>query len=477
MQQYQKFAQYLNQVITQAGLHKNEMIRNLGIDRSSYFQILKGNRLPTREQYQNLKQLLLLPKEENIVLDDLYYRAILGEDTWDNIRHVSGFIKVLSESEKPRPVNAVSPVSFTMQNSRPEIIRFLQGREGVQAGIEEILYAALSEKKLDFFMPASADIFYDLLRQMIPRVTADCTIRQLTGLPGGRIADRTEAISVFQGLLAYLSARTNIHLECRYYYNSVSNISDIGLLYPWYVICGNNVLIISSDFRNAVFSKDTEFASAYSAQFEQAYGESTPMLKNYGLLEQNLRTIREFLKGKQEVNYEALPCIAMIATPDKIRKYVIPQAQEELIAHCEQLQRDETMIDISSFSGLRYFLKVRKIPEIPDAYMKEIDLQDLLWYTDILLERLGTTLHMIDETRIPAAYDWDITIIEDTSVLIHHHNFDTIIIDEKNIVDIFTSFAQHIAETPYIMDDEKARKELLDIRSELMMQLQKESQM
>ena len=48
------------------------------------------------------------------------------------------------------------------------------------------------------------------------------------------------------------------------------------------------------------------------------------------------------------------------------------------------------------------------------------------------------------------------------------------ILDEKNIVDMFTSFAVHIPETSYVLEEEKARKELLDIRSELAQQLQRE---
>lgn len=472
MNHYERFSQYLNMLIEQAGLHKNKMVRLLEIDRSSYFQILKGRRLPTKKQYRKLKELLFLPKEEKERLDDLYCRASFGEKTWEDILRVRTLIQVLCDNELKNQTDAsgrkkADEYSTQSDMDYPSDTRFLQGESAVRAGITEIFKRSGSTGTLDYFMPASANAFYELLNAHLAGAGHELHVRELSGLPGGRAADINEAQGVFNGLRTYLSLSSDISLECRYYYNSVSKISDIGLLYPWFIICGNCVLMLSADLLGAVITYDAEIVKAFSAQFEKAFSESTPLMRNYGSLEQNLGAIREFLKGRCEVNYEAIPCIAMIATPDMIRKYVIPQAQGELIAHCSTLQRDETMIDVSSISGLKRFLRERRIPEIPSEFMSRIETEDLIWYVDILLERLGETLFIIDESRISAAYDWDITIIEEYSVLIHHHNFDTIILDEKNLVDMFTSFAQNITETPFVMDTEKARKELLEIRSEL----------
>lgn len=479
MYQYERFSQFLKEAVDRTGLHNNEMIRSLGIDRSSYYQFLKGTRLPTKEQYQALKHFMLLPKEEIMQLDDVYFRSVLGENTWEDILNVREFVKMLSKASYPSGLgseNLISDIPETGgKNDRStdrQTVRFLRGQKEVEAGIEEVLHEALQEKKLDYHMPVSADTFYILLRKLAVRAGKDMEVRQLAGLQGGRIADRKEAAGIFRGLLGFLSSRPDIYPECRYYYNAAGKISDSGLLYPWYIISGNIVLMISSDFCSGVFSCDEELAKAFSEQFGKAFSESVPLMKKYGALEQNLRAVREFLQGKKEVNYEAIPCTAMIATPQMIRKYVIPQAQEALIQHCEALQKDETMIDISSITGLKKFIETKRIPEIPEAFMRPVETEDLIWYMDNVLERLGSTLFIIDESRIPPVYDWDITIIEGYSVLIHQHNFDTIIVDEKNIVDIFTSFAQNISETPFVMDMEKARKELLDIRSELVLQLQ-----
>ncbi len=477
MKQYDRFARVLNTAITQSGLQKNEMIRILEIDRSSYFQFLKGNRLPTKEQYNMLKKILLLPKEDMVQMDEQYYRAVLGEDVWENIQQVRHCVGILAERHEIDAIRE-SIASSDEQNLPSDnglLIRYLQSHDEVKKAVADILAEAITADGLDFYIPISADAFFDQMGRMMTKGGHRIRMRWLTGLRGGRIDDQKEAMSVFQGLLFFLSAQTDIHLECRYYYNSVSKVSDIGLLYPWYILTGKNVLMISQDFRKAVCVQDEQFAKAYADRFEQAFADSTPMLKNYGSLEQNLQAIREFLKGKREVNYEAIPCTAMIATPEMIRKYVIPQAQEALIAHCSALQRDETMIDVSSISGLGTFLKTRKIPEIPEAYMREVEPEDLIWYVDNLLKRLGSTLFIIDEDRILPAYDWDITIIEEYSVLIHHHNYETIIIDEKNIVDIFTSFARNILESPFVLDAEKARKELLKIRTGLVREIQSDS--
>lgn len=483
MKPYEKFAKYLGVLVEDAGLHKNEMIRNLGIDRSTYFQILRGDRLPTREQYQRLRRSLLLPKKEEDQLDDLYFRMVLGEDISDDIGHVWDLIRFLSEIEQDtvseNGVLETSLEKLAKADVKPDVwesTRMLAGRQEVEVGIGKVLYEALSSAGLDFYMPSAADAFFGHLKQFLQLCRNELQVRQIVTFPGGRIGDKTEVAGILEKLLIFLSAGTNLHYACSYYYHAIDRDSDIGLLYPWYVICDNCILMVSADFRSALYSENETVIRAYRERFEQAFQEGTPLIRNYGALEQNLRAIKDFLQGN-EVNYEAIPCIAMIATPENIRKYVIPEAQELLIAHCTAMQQDEHMTDYASFSGVRRFFETGLIPEIPSAFMRPVDQEYYLVYLDILLERLGDTLFMIDESKIPAVHDWDITIVEEASVLIHRHNFDTIILDEKNIVDMFTAFARNLPQTAYIMDTEKARKELLDLRAEVMMELKQKEAM
>lgn len=130
MKRYERFANLLNTLIDSADLHKNEMIRNPDIDRSSYFRILRGDRLPTRSQYRKLKRILVLEKNEEISLDDLYDRMALGEDACDDIALVRSLLQQLADAQTGTVLREV------------------------EAGIEEVLIDASAEGVLDFCMPS-----------------------------------------------------------------------------------------------------------------------------------------------------------------------------------------------------------------------------------------------------------------------------------------------------------------------------------
>ena len=77
-----RFVELLNSYIERSDITKNSLIESVGIDRSTFFQILSGKRLPTNRQLLDIINKLDIANVEKDRLIDYYERESLGEDVY-----------------------------------------------------------------------------------------------------------------------------------------------------------------------------------------------------------------------------------------------------------------------------------------------------------------------------------------------------------------------------------------------------------
>lgn len=82
------FSEYLNNCINKylAGseLSKNDLISTCKVNRSTFFQCMRGMRVPTQELFQTLLEILQLSPGEEAKLRQLYYIAQIGEPVYQS---------------------------------------------------------------------------------------------------------------------------------------------------------------------------------------------------------------------------------------------------------------------------------------------------------------------------------------------------------------------------------------------------------
>lgn len=69
------FRELLNKHVDNITVSKNTMIKATGVDRSTFFQILSGKRIPTAEQFENIIEQLEIATVEKMELREAYKRA------------------------------------------------------------------------------------------------------------------------------------------------------------------------------------------------------------------------------------------------------------------------------------------------------------------------------------------------------------------------------------------------------------------
>ena len=89
----------LSDLLSQASESKNYVIRETGIDRSTFYQILRGNRIATEDQIERICEYIHPDAATYGKLIDCYEEERVDAKTYQNRQHVKQFFNSLSEEE------------------------------------------------------------------------------------------------------------------------------------------------------------------------------------------------------------------------------------------------------------------------------------------------------------------------------------------------------------------------------------------
>ena len=89
----------LSDLLSQASESKNYVIRETGIDRSTFYQILRGNRIATEDQIERICEYIHPDAATYDKLIDCYEEERVDAKTYQNRQHVKQFFNSLSEEE------------------------------------------------------------------------------------------------------------------------------------------------------------------------------------------------------------------------------------------------------------------------------------------------------------------------------------------------------------------------------------------
>ena len=89
----------LSDLLSQASESKNYVIRETGIDRSTFYQILRGNRVATEDQIERICEYIHPDAETYDKLIDCYEEERVDAKTYQSRQYVKQFFNSLSEEE------------------------------------------------------------------------------------------------------------------------------------------------------------------------------------------------------------------------------------------------------------------------------------------------------------------------------------------------------------------------------------------
>lgn len=386
------FNEELKEIISRLFPSKNQLIRDLGFDRSIFFKILSGDRLPTEEQFSLILHLIVKKgtSEDSIYkenpgllqndLDSLivsYLSARLDSSSYQLWEVVRAFIVLTNRTisaQFPDETGTGSPSS----RAHSEV------SSAVETKVHDFIIRELScdHAGLDFCLsPALIDRFgiYAFFDKVLP---FHPMVRQILGLPAGE--NSLESISVmlrnfaqFVGLLDSDSSRLVTY--CTTDSASVRK-SDI---FPYYLLGKDRLLLISDDGSSCAPVTDPVLIQEWHRRFESVIHSITPLflpVDDYMGLAQELLILNKKITEIPVIFAADRPCFWQLVTPEIIERYtndpVITAFGKE---YARTIQSCPNFYTIFSPDGLKAFRKDCFISEaglnlqLDDDDMKALD--------------------------------------------------------------------------------------------------------
>ena len=116
------FHSLLNSIIDSQSVTKNSLINETGIDRSSFYQILSGKRIPTKDQITSIIRQLDISAADEMALYDAFYLERLGETNYHYLKFTEKCLKVIGSPyiDANASNNQTPSCSLELQNKLPD---------------------------------------------------------------------------------------------------------------------------------------------------------------------------------------------------------------------------------------------------------------------------------------------------------------------------------------------------------------------
>ncbi len=448
-----RFVDLLNSYVERISESKNGLIEKTGIDRSTFFKILSGKRLPTRTQLYEITKILPIADSEKNELMDAYEREAIGDGAFFGHKFVEQSVKIIAESDNELKI---PDIRF---DSVPEIdlkTKVYSGFSAVQTMVELVIMKELLDvrKQIDMFIPISImdklNLFQTFRLLGADENVRSVPIRQLIEFPVGNIFYDSSVSEILSRYLKFiLSQKLNYNAYC--YYANYDIKTRSGVFYPFYIITSEYVLLLSKDCDNLVIIDDSDICENMNDNFSRLVYDSTPMISGFDSKEEYVKLLSA--RGDKTLYIiERRPGVSFLMTEEFMDKFIPKEIQPEIRAHVNCFT-SSSYVEIISPDGVNEFENDCIIDEA--GFKLSASSEDVEKAIQLLKYRIHDTLEVADPDLFPFSKNWSISVVEDEYlILVPYLNLDKIIcLSEKNIVNSFASYIKNMKDKGLLFND------------------------
>ena len=386
------FSEYLTQLIETRKLSKNMLIRETGIDRSSFFQFLKGSRKPTGSQLTKIALAAGFNTEERDLLHELYVKEKHGEQTcriWKTIR------------ENLEKLDTMSP-------GEPEDTPVTRYLKQVCSTAESVSRES-SPLCFDFFIPISYFVGADIssvLASLGRMFAGTVSVRVILVNFSDQDLPEQQLIEVcLQSILLAREPRLDLEL---YHYQGKYQRKDIPLIgFPFFILGSQSILMINDLTDQYTVLEDKGFLRQYADSFRgflkkcrQISYRNRDALAYAKYLQQALR----YSDSELLYTVEFLPCVFSVSPLDMVEKYTPPVFEGFARQYVSLFHGVIHMKQYFSPEGFDVFRKERRL------YMAggnvQLDREDTETLCSLIIDKLGPQYACLDPSRLRMSEEW-----------------------------------------------------------------------
>ena len=380
-----RFHELLEAHLRASGYTNYEFARITGINRVNIQRYLAGTRLPDPQIFEAIRRELRLGVREHRELQEAYYRAMDGDDVYfmrcmirrmlEEAGNICGMEAGFETT--PEPPGQISAPGMRTINGVIAVERYLWSAiwENLSAG----------RKNAYFYVPAESCI----LARLLPAFSLDgrSAMGHLNIVQLVRLSKRAEDSAgdyhnlraVYNLIPTYYQAGA-AYETWYYYHDHPSGGRDEAVLYPYYGILDDRVILFSGNMDQAVVAYEPEVTDAYRRSFFKVYKNG-----RNGCLARYFRDIFQVLDWMLKSDNGPVSRCFLEYQP------------------CFVLWADRELIHYFSEDGLREFAENGRFADYPEEYVRALTREERVRILDGMLadmERPGCDMGIVKEQSL-----------------------------------------------------------------------------
>lgn len=479
------FHSLLNSIIDSQSVTKNSLINETGIDRSCFYQILSGKRIPTKDQITSIIRQLDISAADEMALYDAFYLERLGETNYHYLKFTEKCLRVIGSPyiDANASNNQTPSCSQELQNKLPDnpidtdqsqaatgTILYHSTDEIICGLTKFLIHASKKENNhlqvsLPFDLSSRIKLFSNIHSLITSGKFQNATISQILHFQTKNPNDITEKLDGFATLLeSILTKGTNITYNIYYYSNEQKVSKNSGVLFPFYIITDDASLLLNADANKGCLLTDPSLIGLMREEFASVFDHAKPFLSSFSQKELPQFQARS-IPAEEVIFIQKHPGACLMVTDDLVEKYVPEEFKETLKQHFHFMQQMNASEGIT-LDGIREFARNHVISE--SGFYVEADTSDIINALEQLEARLDRNLFVLDTEKIPVSDNWAFLLYPDQyALLVPNKELDFIIcVSDPDIIHALTYTFHSVDFEDYILDNTLVRNEIQKLISE-----------
>lgn len=479
------FHSLLNSIIDSQSVTKNSLINETGIDRSSFYQILSGKRIPTKDQITSIIRQLDISAADEMALYDAFYLERLGETNYHYLKFTEKCLRVIgspyidtnasnnqtpSRSQELQNKLPDNPIDTDQSQAATETILYHSTDEIICGLTKFLIHASKKENNhlqvsLPFDLSSRIKLFSSIQSLITSGKFQNATISQILHFQTKNPNDITEKLDGFATLLeSILTKEPNITYNIYYYSNEQKVSKNSGVLFPFYIITDDASLLLNADANKGCLLTDPSLIGLMREEFASVFDHAKPFLSSFSQKELPQFQARS-IPAEEVIFIQKHPGACLMVTDDLVDKYVPNEFKETLKQHFHFMQQMNASEGIT-LDGIREFARNHVISE--SGFYVEANTSDIINALEQLEARLDRNLFVLDTEKIPVSDNWAFLLYPDQyALLVPNKELDFIIcVSDPDIIHALTYTFHSVDFEDYVLDNTLVRNEIQKLISE-----------
>ena len=479
------FHSLLNSIIDSQSVTKNSLINETGIDRSSFYQILSGKRIPTKDQITSIIRQLDISAADEMALYDAFYLERLGEVNYHYLKFTEKCLRVIgspyidanaSNNQPPSCSQELqnklsdNPIDTDQSQATTGTILYHSTDEIICGLTKFLIHASKKENNhlqvsLPFDLSSRIKLFSNIQSLITSGKFQNATISQILHFQTKNPNDITEKLDGIATLLeSILTKGTNITYNIYYYSNEQKVSKNSGVLFPFYIITDDASLLLNADANKGCLLTDPSLIGFMCKEFDSVFDHAKPFLSSFSQKELPQFQARS-IPAEEVIFIQKHPGACLMVTDDLVEKYVPEEFKETLKQHFHFMQQMNASEGIT-LDGIREFARNHVISE--SGFYVEANTADIINALEQLKSRLDRNLFVLDTEKIPVSDNWAFLLYPDQyALLVPNKELDFIIcVSDPDIIQALTYTFHSVDFNDFILDKKYVKHELQKLISE-----------